>query len=514
MGRKSKRSRLVEGDLDAAQYVTVQKVRKVDQDGNINVERIVQPVQNCRAEYKRKQTGARDHDEWEYHDNGVDDSKTVTETPHKKRVDEFLGALLSREALPQDEQFCQSCQMESIAVWRCKDCSLGCTMYWKCMRHAHIKEPFHRIEFWNGKSFRTAELWEVGVAVIVPHYTGIRMCNNLQLQQRYLEENERVKDDAEQHSLRQGMPRGNTTDADISQDCEVNSEQHKPRQHYAREEEISQEALQDQRFFTYLDSLRSNPNAEPIEEPDDNAKVGDEDGDEDGELDAQGDAIPTWLNHRTAQENRVRVLHTNGIHQISLVTCSCNGINNIPCDLIACRLWPTSFIRIRTLFSAHLLDNFRLANLELHASAYQFYHLLRRVTSPMNPAGVVDLYNEFCRMTRLWRWTKKLKWAGYAGHNGKKVSEVENGELANYCPACPQPGVNLPNNWEDDPNRFVYRRVLMADRNFKADHVQPKKPSQDVWLSEGSGMIPKREEYHTFLKNTIKKLTVCTAHPK
>jgi len=70
----------------------------------------------------------------------------------------------------------------------------------------------------------------------------------------------------------------------------------------------------------------------------------------------------------------------------------------------------------------------------------------------MAPAEVVDLYNEFRRMTRLWRWMKKLKWAGY-GHNGKRLSHVEPGELANYCPTCPQPGINLPEDWKNDPNR-------------------------------------------------------------
>jgi hypothetical protein len=104
------------------------------------------------------------------------------------------------------------------------------------------------------------------------------------------------------------------------------------------------------------------------------------------------------------------------------------------------------------LFSAQVLDYFRLSNLELKASAYQFYQLLRRLTMPMAPAEVVDLYNEFRRMSRLWRWMKKLKWAG-VGHNGKSAMNVERGELANYCPACPQPGVNLPENWKADPNR-------------------------------------------------------------
>jgi hypothetical protein len=150
----------------------------------------------------------------------------------------------------------------------------------------------------------------------------------------------------------------------------------------------------------------------------------------------------------------VRIVHTNGIHNLAMVSCQCHGADELPLDLIASRLLPSSFQRIRTLFSAHLLDYFRLCNLELKASAYQFYQLLRRLTRPMAPTEVDDLYNEFRRMSRLWRWTKKLKWAGYS-HNGKDPMNVDRGELANYCPACPQPGKNLPEDWKTDENRSV-----------------------------------------------------------
>jgi hypothetical protein len=47
---------------------------------------------------------------------------------------------------------------------------------------------------------------------------------------------------------------------------------------------------------------------------------------------------------------------------------------------------------------------------------------------------------------------KKLKWAGVA-HRSEQT-EMKPGELANFCPACPQPGIKLPDNWHDDPNRY------------------------------------------------------------
>ena len=48
----------------------------------------------------------------------------------------------------------------------------------------------------------------------------------------------------------------------------------------------------------------------------------------------------------------------------------------------------------------------------------------------------------------------------------------------------------------------------MADGNFKADHVRQKNPVGDIWLSEGSGMIPQRQEYLSFLALAIERLTV------
>lgn len=30
------------------------------------------------------------------------------------------------------------------------------------------------------------------------------------------------------------------------------------------------------------------------------------------------------------------------------------------------------------------------------------------------------------------------------------------GDLAIFCPSCPQPGVNLPDNWKDDSRKFVF----------------------------------------------------------
>ena len=60
----------------------------------------------------------------------------------------------------------------------------------------------------------------------------------------------------------------------------------------------------------------------------------------------------------------VRVVHTNGVHHIALVYCTCRGQEEAHSDLMAQRLIPTSFTRYRTLFTHAVLDDFRAANLE------------------------------------------------------------------------------------------------------------------------------------------------------
>jgi hypothetical protein len=213
--------------------------------------------------------------------------------------------------------------------------------------------------------------------------------------------------------------------------------------------------------------------------------------------------------NRDALNNEyVRVVHTNGIHHIALVYCSCRGHENIITDLIYAGWVPTSFIRIRTIFTAAVLDRFRYCNLEMRSSAYQFSQMLRRITNSLNPARVVNLYQELRRLSRLWRWLKKLRWAGYAQKTGKPLTPKP-GELGIFCPACPQVGINIPDNWKDDPNSsWVFRRFLTVDGNFKADHVRQKSAADDMWLSDGLGMTTKRSEYIEFLKTAKERKTV------
>lgn len=284
----------------------------------------------------------------------------------------------------------------------------------------------------------------MGVYIRLKHNSS-PSCQYQQWQEKELENFERLKDEDEMNSGYE-VPRdpfpGLGVETEIEEDVES--------------------AAADFQFMKNMDSLYEG--AEPNDIPDMMMEEDDDHGTSDPEADVGNDELGINGTATSAAVPRtdglhnsyVRIVHTNGVHHLALVTCSCSGYDGLPAELIHAGLMPTSFRRVRTLFSLAVLDQYRYSNLEMKASAYQFYQMLRRVTLPMSPTSVVNFYHELRRLSRLWRWMKKLKWAGF-GHKEADPMNVSPGELSNFCPACPQPGINLPEDWQTDKNRWVYR---------------------------------------------------------
>jgi hypothetical protein len=54
------------------------------------------------------------------------------------------------------------------------------------------------------------------------------------------------------------------------------------------------------------------------------------------------------------------------------------------------------------------------------------------------------------RVSRQWSYLEILRIFGFA-HDTDKVPGP--GELAWFCVACPQPGINLPDDWQEQENQ-------------------------------------------------------------
>jgi hypothetical protein len=72
------------------------------------------------------------------------------------------------------------------------------------------------------------------------------------------------------------------------------------------------------------------------------------------------------------------------------------------------------------------------------------------------------------------------------------------GKLAIFCPSCPQPGINLPSDWQDLPN-WVTRRTITVDGNFHADHIKMRRPDMDVMLTNGQGYMVDAVGYNEYM---------------
>ena len=108
------------------------------------------------------------------------------------------------------------------------------------------------------------------------------------------------------------------------------------------------------------------------------------------------------------------------------------------------------------------------------------------------------------------------------GHETDKNPQP--GALAIFCPACPQPGINLPQGWESDPRRYqifilliivmlimsrwLYTRSIVIDGNFAAENLKMKQPEGDVALSPGGRYMvePQRYKLHLMTGKEVRQV--------
>ncbi|KIM64057.1 hypothetical protein SCLCIDRAFT_116023, partial [Scleroderma citrinum Foug A] len=148
--------------------------------------------------------------------------------------------------------------------------------------------------------------------------------------------------------------------------------------------------------------------------------------------------------HLSAGTDRscLTLVHTSGVHFCDVRYCNCSGAETSHLQLATAGLFPETVKEPRTAFTFQVLDDFIRDNVECGTSAMNYYSKLWRVTSNAFPNLVPNRYRELLRLLRVWRLLKLSKWQGF--HPGSP--EPQKGELVLFCPACPQPGVNIPHS--------------------------------------------------------------------
>ncbi|KAF9019901.1 hypothetical protein BDZ89DRAFT_1093800 [Hymenopellis radicata] len=160
------------------------------------------------------------------------------------------------------------------------------------------------------------------------------------------------------------------------------------------------------------------------------------------------------------------VLHNNGIHTISLFFCGCSFAPASYIQLLRVGWWPATPLEPRTALSFTLLRAFHYLNTLGKLPAWDMWQGLQAMSANQSSTAPLNRYKVLLRCIRQWRHIKMMKRGG-RGHDPSGIEGTGEGELALRCPACPHPGINLPDNWRDEhTKRFLYRLFIAIDANF------------------------------------------------
>ncbi|KAJ6530884.1 hypothetical protein DFH09DRAFT_1250330 [Mycena vulgaris] len=210
------------------------------------------------------------------------------------------------------------------------------------------------------------------------------------------------------------------------------------------------------------------------------------------------------------------VVDTYAIHEVAVDFCNCSMAQPHDIQLLRAHWYPATGKSPRTAATFRVLHRYHLMTLESKCSGAEFYNSIARETDNTGTEPVRDRYDEFLRMGREWRHLQMLKRAG-CGHAACGVVGTKAGECALLCPACPQPGMNLPDDWKAAPKekRFLYALFLALDANFRMRRKKVSSEEKDPSLGDGWSFYGAIAPYYTYLaKNWGQKQerSTCVAH--
>ncbi|KAF8138624.1 hypothetical protein EV363DRAFT_1394065 [Boletus edulis] len=210
------------------------------------------------------------------------------------------------------------------------------------------------------------------------------------------------------------------------------------------------------------------------------------------------------------------VVHINGVHSVGLDFCGCELAEQPSRQLLRVRWFPASSDKPRTAVTFAVLEQFHLLSFESKVSAYEFYCTLMRLSDNVGLGDTKDRYDQFLRVVREWRHLKMLKRSGQA-HRSDAAAEIQEGELAVLCPACPQPGKNLPSGWQETPveKQWLHGLFVAIDANFRLKRKAVSSDAADPGLNRGWAYFVEEKSYKDYLRGVLNEpqpKSSCSGH--
>ncbi|KAF7330703.1 CxC2 domain-containing protein [Mycena sanguinolenta] len=204
--------------------------------------------------------------------------------------------------------------------------------------------------------------------------------------------------------------------------------------------------------------------------------------------------------YRQAAAHDFVLFDVTGVHELNVDFCGCRtGTDNEEpplerrIQLLRACWWPATITSPNTCATFTVLRLFQKLNCLGKLSAYDFLRGLEMCTNHDGLDKPPDRRRPFMHIMRQWREVKRQK-RGKRGHSAGGTRATKQGELAMQCRACPQPGWNLPDNWEEvDPlYRFIYFLFLATDANFRLSNRSVSSEALDPIMGDGVGYFCKR----------------------
>ncbi|KAI0258537.1 hypothetical protein BC834DRAFT_835379 [Gloeopeniophorella convolvens] len=205
----------------------------------------------------------------------------------------------------------------------------------------------------------------------------------------------------------------------------------------------------------------------------------------------------------------ITVVDRSGVHKLGILYCICSGALPHNQQLFTMGLLAATFKKTEMVFTFDVLDDFLLDNLECKTTAQLYYSKLQAVTNGMFPSDVLNCYKQLLRAA--WQWCD-IKTKHRSGLRFPQEVPSDDGSATIFCPACPQPGVNLPNDWETQYTKVELMRTFIMDGNFVADYMRSHTNESDIALSPGQAFMVRSEPFQAHLQRATEPPQACACH--
>jgi hypothetical protein len=153
----------------------------------------------------------------------------------------------------------------------------------------------------------------------------------------------------------------------------------------------------------------------------------------------------TCVNPKRSSNDDFVVIDCNGVHEVALDYCGCEGAKSVEVQLFRSSLYPVTSMNPKSTTTFRVMRFFHILSFEPKCSGYKFYNTLSWYTNNININSsrvsllsnshfifftivTQDRYDEFMRIVHQWRNLKQLKRGGRGhedgGIQGKGVPKI------------------------------------------------------------------------------------------